>query len=110
MIRMIRTNTLLTAAFGLITSAIAAQAADSNFQIASPSQKSAPTYSLTDTGSFSSASGERSARGISFLGHVVGFEENLGNQVVRPFLYANGQGVDLTPLLPPLGSSAGPAK
>jgi len=47
MIRMIRTITLLTAAFGLITSAIAARAADTNFQIASPSQKSVHIPLLT---------------------------------------------------------------
>ena len=104
MIRMIRTITLLTAALGLITSAIAAQAADAHFQIAPPSQKSIPTYSLTDTGSFfSPGSGERSARGINFLGHVVGFERI--EQIVHPFLYANGRSIDLTPLLPPLGGN-----
>jgi hypothetical protein len=91
---MIPTATLLTAAFGLITSAIAAQAADANIQIAALSQRSLPTYSLTDTGSFEPPYGDRSASDINFLGHVVGFEKIL--QIVRPFLYANGRSIDLT--------------
>ena len=69
---MIRTATLLTATFGLITSARAAQAVDANIQIAALSQRSLPTYSLTDTGSFEPSYGNRSASDINFLGHVVG--------------------------------------
>jgi hypothetical protein len=99
---MIRTPILLlTAAFGLIMSAIAVQAADTNFQIAPPSQKSVPTYTLTDTGSFNPGSGARSASGINFLGHAVGFE--VLNQVTSPFLYANGKSVNSTLLLPQTG-------
>src|SRR6476659_1570850 len=98
---MIRTPTLLlTAAFGLITSAIAAQAADANFQIAAASQKSIPTYTLTDNGNFNPGSRTRFASSNNFLGHATGFESL--NQVISPFLYANGKSVNLTPLLPPV--------
>jgi probable HAF family extracellular repeat protein len=71
--------------------------------VAAPS-RGVPTYSLTDVGSFNPVDGERSANGISFLGHVVGSEAI--NQIVRPFLYANRQDIDLTPLLPPLGGTS----
>ena len=82
---MTRTTTLpLAAVFGLAMSAIAAQPTNTIIQIAALSLN-VPTYTLTDSGSFSSASGERFARGINFLGHAVGFEQDL-NQVVRPFL------------------------
>ena len=41
---------LLMAALGLVMSALTAQAADTNFQLPSLSQKSVPTHTLTDHG------------------------------------------------------------
>ena len=73
----------LTAVFGLAMSAIAAQATNTIVQIAAL-PLNVPTYTLTDTGSFSSASSEEIARGINFPAQIVGFEQDL-NQVVRPF-------------------------